>query len=78
LELRRPSWRAGLESSLAELARVPAALITQPRRQPWKIVLARRIRDESGASIPWLAEHLQLGGAATLRGHLHQARKDEN
>jgi len=40
--------------------------------------LARQIRDESGASIPWLAEHLQLGGAATLRGYLHHARKDEN
>ena len=73
LELRQARWRAGLESSLAELARVPAAFIIQPRKQPWKIALAPQIRDESGASIPWSAEHLQLGGAATLRGYLHQA-----
>jgi len=66
----RASWWASLESILDKLARVPAALITQPRKQPWKIALAPQIRDESGASLPWLAEHLPLGGAATLRGHL--------
>jgi len=73
LDLSQASWRASLESSLGELARVPAAFIIQPRKQPWKIALAPQIRDEYGASIPWSAEHLQLGGAATLRGYLHQA-----
>jgi len=78
LELGQASWRASLENSLAELGRVPAAFITQPREQPWKIALAPQIRDEYGASIPWSAEHLHLGAAATVRGYLHQARKDEN
>ena len=78
MELGQASWRASLENSLPELGVCPAAFITQPRKQPWKIALAPQIRDESGASIPWSAEHLQLGAAATVRGYLHQARKDEN
>ena len=69
----RASWWASLESILDKLARGPAALITQPRKQPWKIALAPQIRDEYGALIPWSAEHVPLGGAATLRGYLHQA-----
>jgi len=73
LEPRQASCRASLESGLPELGVCPAAFITQPRRQPWKIALARQIRDEYGVSIPWSAEHVPLGGAASLRGHLHQA-----
>lgn len=78
LELRQASWQASLEGGLAILGRVSKDLVTRPRKQPWKVALAQKIRDESGASIPWLAEHLQLGGAATLRGYLHRARKLKN
>lgn len=78
LELRQASWRTSLEANLAKTRRVTSDLATRPRKRPWKIALARQIRDESGASISWLAEHLQLGGPATLRGYLHQAKRAKN
>ena len=74
-ELRQASWRACLDAQLAEIGRSPADLVTRPRKQPWKIALAEGVRQAAGASIPWLAEHLQLGGTDTLRGYLHQARR---
>jgi hypothetical protein len=78
LELRQASWQASLASNLATLGKSPADLKTKPLKQPWKIELAGRIRTQSGASIGWLAEQLQLGGSATLRGYLHRAKSDEN
>ena len=78
LELREATWRASFEANLAKSGRVAADLHTKPRKQAWKIALARQIRDESGASIPWLAEHLNLGGAASLRSYLWQAKKARN
>jgi len=78
LELRQASWQASLASNLATLGKSPADLKTKPLKQPWKIELAGRIRTQSGASIAWLAEQLQLGGSATLRGYLHRAKNDKN
>ena len=35
--------------------------------------MASRVRQESGASIAWLATHLHLGGPATVRAYLQQS-----
>ena len=75
MELRQASWQASLDTHLAKLRKSAAELKTKPFKQPWKIKLAARIRQESGASIGWLADRLQLGGSATLRGYLHQANR---
>jgi hypothetical protein len=45
-------------------------LDTTPKKQPWKIQLAARLRQESGASLSWLASRLQLGASASLRSYL--------
>ncbi len=77
-ELREASWRASLEANLAKMGQTSSGLKTKPLKQPWKIVLAAQIRQESGAAIPWLADQLQLGGSATLRGYLHQAKREDS
>lgn len=78
MELRQASWQACLDANLRKLKKAASKLNTKPLKQPWKIILAERIRQESGASIGWLADRLQLGGSATLRGYLHQARRAKN
>jgi hypothetical protein len=75
MELRQASWHTALTHQLAHLDRTSSDLKTKPMKQSWKIELAGEIRHKTGASIPWLAEHLHLGGAATLRGYLHQAKR---
>jgi REP element-mobilizing transposase RayT len=77
-DLRRANWTASLERNLTGLGKKAEDLITKPRKQNWKIALARVIREDSGASIAWLADCLQLGGPATLRGYLHQAKRETN
>jgi len=77
-ELRRASWTKSLEENLTRQGKTRVNLATKPRKQCWKVVLAEQIRQESGASIAWLAEQLHLGGPATLRGYLHQSRRNKN
>ncbi len=77
-ELREASWRASLAAGFAEAGKLPADLKTKPLKQDWKIDLALRVRQQSGASISWLAENLGLGASATLRGYLHRAREAKN
>ena len=78
VELREASWAKCLEVHLAQTGKISAELATKPLKQKWKVKLAARIREDSGASLAWLARHLHLGTPATLRGYLHQARKDDN
>ncbi len=78
MELRQASWQATLDANLIKLRKSDSELKTKPLKQPWKIILAERIRQESGASIGWLADRLQLGGSATLRGYLHQSKRAKN
>jgi putative transposase len=77
-ELRQASWEDSLMANLNRVGKTPEDLATKPSKQDWKVAMASRIRLESGASIAWLAAHLQLGGPATLRGYLHQFKRAEN
>lgn len=69
-ELREGAWESKLEGILKSLGRVDADLATKPKRQDWKVEVAARLRKETGAPIAWVADRLQLGAAATLRGYL--------
>jgi len=78
IELRRASWDASLSANLAKREKTASDLSTKPKKQNWKIEMAGEIRQQTGASIAWLAEHLQLGAANSLRGYLHQAKRANN
>ena len=69
-ELRQGAWEKTLERVLEALGRSEAELATKPKRLDWKLELAIQIRKESGASITWLADRLQLGAPASLRGYM--------
>jgi hypothetical protein len=74
-DLRQANWAANLDVQLARAGKTLADLAQRPRRQPWKIELARQVRSETGASIAWLASQLGLGNAGTLRGYFHLSQQ---
>ena len=78
IELRQASWHASLSANLAKRGKTVSDLTTKPKKQSWKIEMTDEIRQQTGASIAWLAEHLQLGAANSLRGYLHQAKRAKN
>jgi hypothetical protein len=73
-ELREASWQKGFELALAEAGKSPADLETKPLRTTWKVELAERVRNKSGASVVWLARQLKIGQPSTLRCYLSKSR----
>ncbi len=69
-KLRQAAWEEALADGLKVLQRAPADLASKPLKQPWKLKLAARIREKSGAPASWLAARLQLGAASSLRSYL--------
>jgi len=77
-ELREGVWAQTLRTELKALGRNPAELTTHPRKQPWKLELARKLRTQTGAPIGWLAKNLQLGQASSLRSYLCRLKQVSN
>lgn len=77
-ELREAAWNASLAEGLQSINKLEAGLQTKPRKQAWKLDLALKLRNESGASIAWIAHRLNLGKATTVRGYLHLWSRTKN
>ena len=78
VKLRQARWEAALDEGLLQRGKSVSDLVSRPMKQDWKLELAGEIRESTGASIGWLASHLHLGGAATLRGYLHHRKHTIN
>lgn len=77
-ELRESFWSLCLEEELAALGKTKADLTCRPRKQPWKLDLARRIRDKAAAPYRWLADALDFGRPESLRSYLCRERTVKN
>lgn len=73
-EFRRDKWEAVFLDELQAAGRQEADLVTHPRMQPWKLDLADHLQRESGISLAWLANRLQIGKPNSLRSYLSRAR----
>lgn len=68
--LNEAVWESRLEELLPQVGKSREDVPTKPKRQVWKITLARRLRREVGASVVWIARALQLGRPASVRSYL--------
>ena len=77
-ELRESAWRHSLEKELSAIGKTMVDLQCRPRKQAWKVELAQRVRNQSGASMRWLAEALQLGKPESLRSYMCRSNNAKN
>jgi hypothetical protein len=70
-ELRHARWELALEAALRSLGRSGESLATDRKGAAWKRVLAARLRTETGASHAWIAQHLHMGSANSVRAWLN-------
>lgn len=75
-ELREGAWETCLLGELRGMGKQEAEFATKPRKQHWKIDLAARVRNRSGASVTWLADRLILGKSASLRSYLARLARE--
>jgi formylglycine-generating enzyme required for sulfatase activity/REP element-mobilizing transposase RayT len=77
-ELRMAAWEQALDAALGEMGKTREDLATKPSRRTWKVELALKLRETTGAPVTWLAETLKLGQAASVRGYLYQIRNQNH
>jgi REP element-mobilizing transposase RayT len=66
-------WSETFLSELTTLGKTEADLDLPPNAQPWKLTLARRMRDNHGVPASWIARRMGFNSGAYLRKLLAQS-----
>ena len=69
-ELKEARWVEALESGLRSMGKSAKDAAAEYHYAPWKIVIARQLRVEAGASSRWICDRLHMGLASSLRSLL--------
>jgi hypothetical protein len=73
--LREAAWESVLQQDLMRNKRDEADLREAGKTATWKVDLALSVRQNSGASVTWLAKRMGLGTADTARCQMSLAKK---
>jgi len=73
--LREAQWTVALDQLLAASGHTSQEAAASRRGAPWKIELARQLRQDTSATIPWIARALHLGAPKSLSVYLSLLRK---
>jgi REP element-mobilizing transposase RayT len=74
-ELREGRWREALDQHLQRAGRSRDEALGAPKTAPWKLELAQGLRDQTGATMAWLARELGLGAEGTARSLMSKLRR---
>jgi len=66
-------WSDRLDSLMTETGQTMAAAAAAPKGAGWKLAMALRLRQETGAPVKWIAEQLGMGGLETMRSRPSEA-----
>jgi REP element-mobilizing transposase RayT len=72
--LREARWAERLEGLLNEAGQSLATAAQARKSAPWKVEIAARVRQETGAAIVWLAETLSMGKPSAVRSYLSRVK----
>jgi putative transposase len=73
-DLNEQRWERIVESELKRLRRKEADILSDRKGAPWKVEIARRLRNETTATNPWIAERLHMGHPNRVSMSLSAAR----
>ncbi len=77
-ELKHAHWAATLERELERIGKTSDDCASDSKSAGWKLELAIKLRDESGAADGWIAENLQMGSPSSVRSHVSRGRRSRN
>jgi putative transposase len=69
-ELREQQWYRILEQSLREHGKTARDVASERKGVPWKIAIARRLRESGLAPNAWIAARLHMGNPRAVSAHL--------
>ncbi len=74
-EMREAGWGTKLEQLLTTEKRTLDEARESPKSAAWKVALALKLRQETGASVAWLANVLHMGKPESVRNYLSRASR---
>ena len=74
-ELREPLWERQLKQGLEVLGKTEGELLSARKGSPWKVALARYLREATLVPNGWLAERLGMGTAKSVSSRISTHRK---
>lgn len=77
-EMAEPRWERGLEQGLECLGRSGSDLKAERKGAPWKVALARHLRERYHAPNSWLSGRLSMGTANSLSSLVSRHRLAKN
>ena len=60
-ELNEVRWEQIVQAELKRLKKKESAIAQDPKGADWKVRIAKRLRKQTTAKNPWIAERLQMG-----------------
>lgn len=60
-ELNEISWERIVQAEMKRLKKKDADISADPKGADWKVTIAKRLRKETTAKNPWIAERIQMG-----------------
>lgn len=73
--LREAVWQSSLTGVLKAQGKREEEIVAAAKYAPWKVEIARHVRQETGAAGSWLCEQLKLGTPDSARVYLSQAAR---
>ena len=73
-EISEPLWERGLKEGLDCLGFTESDLKTERKGAPWKVALARNLRERHFVPNAWLAKHLFMGTPNSLSSMISRHR----
>jgi len=73
-EVRELNWESALEKALKSENKTKADAKDKPRKQPWKIIVAKTLR-EQGVPVGWIAKNLYMGKPSSVRSYMSRYNK---
>ena len=75
-ELKEHRWESQLRRGLEALGKTPEDLLSSRKGEPWKVSLARHMRERCLAPTAWLAQRMNMGGAKSVARRISEHRRE--
>jgi len=70
-ELNESRWEAMVQAELERLGLSETSVVESAKGAPWKVEIARKLRNETTAGNPWIAKRLNMGHPNYVSNLIH-------
>ncbi|MFP4281642.1 MAG: transposase [Opitutales bacterium] len=70
-EFREALWEREVQTLLVEAGKAEDEIAREPKSAPWKVAIARQLRERTTATLSWIAARLAMGHPSRVSNLIH-------